>query len=88
MIFDKVKAAFIAVGFVAAIAALTAVGEFAADFDWSFAGPFAAGISGLVGAGITALVAFLKREQTGYGNGVPTIPDPDEIPGGTPVDEV
>lgn len=83
MMFDKVKAALIAVGFIAAIAALSAVGEYVADVDWSFAGPFASGLAALVGAGITALVAYLRREQTGYGAGVPM--EPEEIPGGMPV---
>jgi hypothetical protein len=61
--FTKVKAAFIMAG----VAALAGVAGVVAELDWGQFGSFGPAIGAFVAAG----VAWLVREVTGYGNGVP-----------------
>lgn len=75
MLFDKVK--IVVIGF--AIAALAGGASYAADIDYTQFGAFGPAI----GLAIGALLAYFKKELTGYGNGVP-IPE-DAIPGGAPL---
>lgn len=74
--FTKVKAALIA----AALAALAGLGSWAAGFDWSSVDPRWGTPAGMF---VTALIAYIVKELSGYGQGVPELDE--EIPGGQPL---
>lgn len=80
MFFDKVKA--IGWGFSGAIGvgAASAGLEYSGTVDWAGLGTFGPGLGLAVGAGLSFLVGYFKKERTGYGAGVPVFED--EIPGG------
>lgn len=73
----KVKALAIAFGFAVAAAGTTAALEFTGSIDWSGWGIFGPGIGSAVTAGLTWLVAYVKRSA----------PEDfqDGPPGGTPL---
>lgn len=83
MQFDKVKQ--LGRGFAVAVAIGGTGGalEFTDAVDWKGLGLAGPGIGMIVAAGGQWLLAYLKRERTGYGAGVPK--PSDAIPGGSPL---
>lgn len=75
MLFDKIKAALLGLVVVLIASATT----YFTDLDYSEFGAFGAP----VGALIATAFAYLKKETTGYGAGVPK--PSDAIPGGQPL---
>ena len=73
--FDKVKVVILGFG----VASLAGGAGYIADVDFAEFGTFGPAAGLAIGAGL----AYLKKELTGYGGGVP-VPE-DEIPGGEPL---
>ena len=65
--FDKVKAIVIAFVFTAILAGISAVLEYSSTIDWTGLGIFGPVLGLAIGTGGAALIAYFKKEFTGYG---------------------
>lgn len=65
--FDKVKALVIAFVFTAILAGISAVLEYSSTVDWNGLGSFGPVLGLAVGTGGAALIAYVKKEFSGYG---------------------
>lgn len=67
--FDKVKAIFVGLGFTVLFAGMSASLTYSETINWSGLGAYGPPIGLVVGTSLAAGIAFLKKENTGYGQG-------------------